>query len=106
MEVVFVVALALEIAGGALLASETITSARGTFPSAATPEEQLPRGRAMAGFGLLVVGFLVQLAGYAFDRTWLFALAIGVAAAGWCLGRVAEEPITSWLLRRHDKNAA
>jgi len=60
-----VVGLGLEVAGAAFLAWEAMTTRRGTFPSAATAEEQRPRSRAIVGFGLLALGVVVQLAGYA-----------------------------------------
>jgi hypothetical protein len=80
---------------------EAMTTVRGTFPSAATAEEQRPRSRAVVGFGLLALGVLVQLAGLAVHEVWLLAVAGGAIVAGLLGGRwLADGPVWSRLTRR------
>lgn len=82
MDVLLTVGLGLELAGAALLAWEAMTTRRGTYPSAGGAEEQFPRSRAIVGFGLLALGVVVQLAGYALDKVWLLAVAVGAVVVG------------------------
>jgi hypothetical protein len=108
MDVVFVVGLAIEIAGAALLAAGQIklvdlTIARPGTSSApvAEPrrEAQQESARFTVGFALLAGGVVVQLFGYAQDGGWwLLGLAVAVVVLAAFVGRViADEPVTSWL---------
>jgi hypothetical protein len=108
MDVVFVIGLAIEVAGAALLAAGQIRlvdrgiATRGmSLDRAAEPrrEAQQESARFTVGFALLATGVVVQLFGYAIDGGWwLLGLAVGVTALAAGLGRViADEPVTSWL---------
>jgi hypothetical protein len=100
VDVLLTVDLGIEVAGAALLAWEAMTSVRGTFPSAATAEEQRPRSWAIVGFGLLAVGVVVQLVGYAVAHVWLLAVAAGAIGVGVIAGRwLADGPMWVWLTR-------
>jgi hypothetical protein len=100
VDVLIVVGLGLEVAGAALLAWEAMTTPRGTFASAATAEEQRPRSRAIVGFGLLALGVVVQLGGYAVAHVWLLAVAAGAIGVGLIGGRwLADGPVWAWLTR-------
>jgi hypothetical protein len=108
MDVVFVVGLAIEVAGAALLAAgqirlvDRVIATRGmSVDRAAEPrrEVQQEAARFTVGFALLATGVIVQLFGYAIDGGWwLLGLAVGVTALAAAVGRViADEPVTSWL---------
>jgi hypothetical protein len=108
MDVVFVIGLAIEVAGAALLAAGQIrlvdrtTAPRGTsFPQSAQPrrEAQQESARFTVGFALLAVGVLVQLIGYAIDDGWwLLGLAVAVIALAAVVARfIADAPVTLWL---------
>jgi uncharacterized transporter YbjL len=107
MDVVFVVGLAIEIAGAALLAAgqiRLVDRAIAILGSAAEPrrEAQQEAARFTVGFALLAVGVLVQLVGYAIDGGWwLLGLAVGVIALAIVVGRaIADDPVTTWLHKR------
>jgi hypothetical protein len=108
MDVVFVIGLAIEVAGAALLAAgqirlvDRMIAARGMkAPQSAEPrrEAQQEAARFTVGFALLATGVIVQLIGYAIDGGWwLLGLAIGVMLVAALVGRViADAPVTSWL---------
>jgi len=95
---VFVIGLSLEIAGAAFLAAELLTldaavlAARGnTYAQSGEPhlEAQVPAARTFVGLGLLLVGFGVQIGGYAFGEgpVWLLLLSVAVVVGGFLLGR-------------------
>jgi hypothetical protein len=108
MDAVFVVGLAIEVAGAALLAAgqiklvdrTTVTRGR-NVPQSAEPrrEAQQESARFTVGFALLALGVVVQLVGYAIDGGWwLLGLAVGVIALAGLVGRfIADAPVTSWL---------
>ena len=107
MDVVFVVGLAIEVAGAALLAAGQIRLVDRTDVPRAPGEE--PRreahqaaARFTVGFALLAGGVLVQLVGYAIDGGWwLLGLAVGVMLLAAVAGRaLALTHVTSWLHRR------
>jgi hypothetical protein len=111
MDVVFVIGLAIEVAGATLLAAEVLTqdpfaiARRGlTLVSSDEPQREAQRefARALVGFGLLGVGVSVQLVGYAADGGWwLLALAVAVIAVAYLAGRVVGDRfVTSWLHRQ------
>jgi hypothetical protein len=108
MDVVFVVGLAIEVAGAALLAAGQIrlvdrTIARPVVDVARSGEPrreaQQEAARFTVGVALLAVGVIVQLVGYAIDGGWwLLGLAIGVFVLAALVGRrIADDPMTSWL---------
>jgi hypothetical protein len=108
MDIVFVVGLALEGAGATLLAAEVLTrdplaiARRGLLiagPDEPQRKDQLEPARALVGFGLLVVGVIVQLFGYAaHGGWWLLALAAVVIAVAYLAGRVAGNRfVATWL---------
>src|SRR3954454_13136537 len=108
MDVVFVIGLAIEVAGAALLAAgqiklvDRVIATRGTNADRAVEprrEAQQEAARFTVGFALLAIGVVVQLVGYAIDGGWwLLGLAIGVIVLAAALGRViADAPVTSWL---------
>jgi hypothetical protein len=101
VNVLLTVGLGLELAGAALLAWEAMTTVRGTFPSAATAEEQRPRSRAIVGFGLLALGALLQLVGLAVHEVWLLAVAAGAIVVGVIGGRwLADAVVWTRITRR------
>jgi hypothetical protein len=95
MDVLFVVGLAIEVAGAALLAAGQIRLVDRTPEP--TRDAQQVVARFTVGFALLAVGVVVQLVGYAVDGgSWLLALGVIVLAA--LVGRaIADAPVTSWL---------
>ena len=108
VDVVFVIGLAIELAGAALLAAgqirlvdRTIATRGMVSPRPAEPRREAQResARFTTGFALLAVGVVVQLFGYAIDGGWwLLGLAVGVVVLAAIVGRViADEPVTSWL---------
>ena len=107
MDVVFVIGLAIEVAGAALLAAGQIrlvdraTAARGVTANRSEPtrEGQQEAARFTVGFALLAAGVSVQLIGYAIDGGWwLVVLAVGVMLLAAVVGRIiADAPVTSWL---------
>lgn len=107
MDVVFVVGLAIEIAGAALLAAGQIRLVDRTFTARGigresgepTREAQQESARFTVGAALLATGVIVQLLGYAVDGGWwLLGLAVGVFLLAALVGRaIADEPLTSWL---------
>ena len=108
MDAVFVIGLAIEVAGAALLAAgqiklvDRVTATRGmSVPQLAEPrrEAQQESARFTVGFALLAVGVVVQLVGYAIDGGWwLLVLAVAVIALAAFVGRfIADAPVTSWL---------
>jgi hypothetical protein len=111
VDAVFVIGLAIEVAGAALLAAgqirlvdRTIATRAPNIPGAGEPkrEAQQEAARFTVGFALLATGVIVQLVGYAIDGGWwLLGLAIGVIVLAALVGRVtADAPVTSWLHRR------
>jgi hypothetical protein len=112
LAVTFVIGLSLEVAGAAFLAAELLTldpavlAARGnTYPQSGEPhlEAQVPAARTFVGLGLLLVGFGVQIGGYAFGEgpAWLMLLSLAVVVGGFLLGRrVSDQVLTPWLYRR------
>jgi hypothetical protein len=111
MDVVFVVGLAIEVAGAALLAAgqirlvdRTIATRGMNVPHSSEPrrEAQQESARFTVGFALLAAGVVVQLIGYAIDGGWwLLALAVGVIVLAALVGRViADAPLTTWLHRK------
>lgn len=106
MDVVFVVGLAIEVAGAALLAAGQIRLVDRTTatrePGAPRREAHQEAARFTVGFALLAAGVIVQLVGYAVDGGWwLLGLAIGVIVLAAAVGRViADAPVTSWLHRQ------
>jgi hypothetical protein len=108
MDVVFVIGLAIEVAGAALLAAgqiklvDRVIATRGLSPDRALPprrEVQQEAARFTVGFALLATGVIVQVFGYAIDGGWwLLGLAVGVTALAAAVGRViADDPVNSWL---------
>jgi hypothetical protein len=108
MDVVFVIGLAIEVAGAALLAAGqirlvdlTVARQRMTVEESGEPrrEAQQQSARFTVGVALLATGVIVQLFGYAVDGGWwLLGLAVGVFLLAAVVGRViADEPMTSWL---------
>lgn len=108
VDVVFVVGLAIEVAGAALLAAGQIRlvdrtivapGARIAQPGEPRREAQQEAARFTVGAALLAAGVLVQLVGYAIDGGWwLLGLALGVIVLAALVGRaVADAPMTSWL---------
>ena len=108
MDAVFVVGLAIEVAGAALLAAGQIKLVDRTpltrgmsIPQSAEPrrEAQQESARFTVGFALLALGVVVQLVGYAIDGGWwLLGLAVAVIALAAVIGRfIADAPVTSWL---------
>ena len=106
VDVVFVVGLAIEVAGAALLAAGQIRLVDRTTatrePGAPRREAHQESARFTVGFALLAAGVIVQLVGYAVDGGWwLLGLAIGVIVLAAAVGRViADAPVTSWLHRQ------
>ena len=88
MDTVFVVGLAIEVAGAALLAAgqirlvdRTILTPRTSVLESGEPrrEAQQESARFTVGVALLATGVIVQLVGYAVDGGWwLLGLAVGV----------------------------
>ena len=115
MNVAFVCGLALELAGATMLAASVLTARAGdvasrgiVYPTSGDPqqESQVEPARAIVGFGLLAIGFLVQIVAYAVDSGWcllLVALAVGLGAmlVGWLAVRWAVVP---WLHGRAVKH--
>lgn len=108
MDVVFVVGLAIEVAGAALLAAgqirlvdRTILTPRTSVLRSGEPrrEAQQESARFTVGAALLATGVIVQLVGYAVDGGWwLLALAVGVVVLAALVGRaIADAPMTTWL---------
>ena len=111
MDVVFVVGLAIEVAGAALLAAGQIRLVDSTIATrgmnvrqSGEPkrEEQQEAARFTVGFTLLAAGVIVQLIGYGIDGGWwLLGLAVGVMLLAALVGRaIANAPMTSWLHKR------
>jgi hypothetical protein len=106
VDAVFVVGLAIEVAGAALLAAGQIRLVdRGAKPDPAvepTREAQRESARFTVGFALLAGGVVVQLFGYAADGGWwLLGLAAAVIVLAAVAGRViADQPLTSWLHKK------
>jgi hypothetical protein len=108
MDVVFVVGLAIEVAGAALLAAgqirlvdKTIVPTRRVVAPPGEPrrEAQQEAARFTVGSTLLAAGVIVQLVGYAVDGgLWLLVVAVGVFVLAALVGRaVADAPLTTWL---------
>jgi hypothetical protein len=108
MDAVFVIGLAIEVAGAALLAAgqirlvdRTILTPRTNALPSGEPrrEAQQEAARFTVGVALLATGVIVQLIGYAVDGGWwLLGLAVGVIVLAALLGRaIADAPMTSWL---------
>jgi hypothetical protein len=108
MDAVFVIGLAIEVAGAALLAAgqirlvdRTILTPRTNALPSGEPrrEAQQEAARFTVGAALLATGVIVQLIGYAIDGGWwLLGLAVGVIVLAALLGRaIADAPMTSWL---------
>jgi hypothetical protein len=106
MDVVFVVGLAIEVAGAGLLAAGQIRLVDGTISGSDSSRSAEPRREAQqasarftVGFALLATGVIVQLFGYASDGGWwLLGLAVGVVLLAAFVGRtLADDPVTSWL---------
>jgi len=108
MDVVFVIGLAIEVAGAALLAAGqirlvdlTITPPQPSVPPSGEPrrEGQQQAARFTVGAALLAAGVILQLVGYAIHGGWwLLGLAAGVIVLAGVAGRViADAPLTSWL---------
>ena len=108
MDVVFVVGLAIEVAGAALLAAgqirlidKTITVPQVAVQPGAEPQREAHQeaARFTVGSTLLAVGVLVQLVGYAVDGgLWLLGVAVGVIVLAAVVGRaIADAPMTTWL---------
>ena len=105
MDVIFVVGLAIEVAGAALLAAGQIRLLdRTTVARSGEPrrEAQQEAARFTVGFALLAGGVIVQLFGYAADGGWwLLGLALGVIVLAALVGRaIADARVTTWLHRR------
>ena len=111
MDVVFVIGLAIEVAGAALLAAGqirlvdmTLAASRMNVPRSGEPrrEAQQQAARFTVGVALLAVGVTTQLVGYAIDGGWwLLGLAAGVIVLAALVGRaIADAPMTSWLHRQ------
>src|SRR4051812_5590941 len=111
MDAVFVIGLAIEVAGAALLGAgqiklvDRVIATRGAeLDRAAQPtrEAQREAARFTVGFALLAAGVIVQLFGYAADGGWwLLGLAVGVIALAAVVGRfIADKPVNSWLHKR------
>jgi hypothetical protein len=109
MDVVFVVGLAIEVAGAVLLAAGQIRLVDLTLiaprasnaPPTSQPrrEAQQQAARFTIGVALLGTGVVVQLVGYAIDGGWwLLGLAMAVILLAAIVGRaIADAPVTSWL---------
>jgi hypothetical protein len=107
MDVVFVVGLAIEVAGAALLAAGQIRlvdltlTPRPNVTELGEPrrEAQQHSARFTVGAALLAAWVIVQLFGYAADGGWwLLGVAVGVILLAAFVGRaIADEPMTSWL---------
>jgi hypothetical protein len=104
VDVVFVIGLAIEVAGAALLAAGQIRLVDRTAAKSGAPtrEAHQDAARFTVGFALLAGGVIVQLFGYASDGGWwLLGLAAGVIVVAAAVGRViADDPVTSWLHRQ------
>jgi hypothetical protein len=111
IDAVFVIGLAIEVAGAALLAAGQIrlvdrtleTGSEDVGPSDAPRREaQRASARFTVGFALLALGVIVQLFGYAIDGGWwLLGLAAGVIVLAALVGRaVADRRVTSWLHKK------
>jgi hypothetical protein len=108
VDVVFVIGLAIEVAGAALLAAGQIRLVDRTIgtrvaqPSEPGREARQEAARFTVGFAFLATGVVIQLVGYAIDGGWwLLGLAIGVIVLAALVGRrIADEPVTSWLHRQ------
>jgi hypothetical protein len=63
---------------------------------------ELPSARTFVGFGLLLAGFVVQIAGYVVDErsVWLALLAVAVALGGVLVGRLVADRMVAVLLYR------
>ena len=106
MDVVFVIGLAIEVAGAGLLAAGQIRLVDGTLSGTDSSRMAEPRREAQqasarftVGFTLLATGVIVQVFGYAVDGGWwLLGLAVGVVLLAALVGRaIADDPVTSWL---------
>jgi hypothetical protein len=106
MDVVFVVGLAIEVAGAGLLAAGQIRLVDGTIRGIDSSQSTEPireahqaSARFTVGFALLAGGVIVQLFGYAIDGGWwLLGLAVGVVFVAALVGRaIADDAVTSWL---------
>jgi hypothetical protein len=107
VEALFVIGLALETAGGGLLAAEAYqrdpleVARRGMTlisPDEPSRQAQLATARAIVGFGILVLGLLVQLLGYFSDEGWFLIVAVVIAPVAFYAGRVlADGPVASRL---------
>lgn len=108
MDWLFVVGIALDIAGGALLAGPTVLvgrkeiARRGVlFPSGGpTLDKARELALSRVGLGLLATGFVLQLGGYVVSSgdAWFLVVALavilGAGAGGWFLAdRVAAARI-------------
>jgi hypothetical protein len=111
MDVVFVIGLAIEVAGAALLAAGqirlvdlTMARPRMSVPQSGEPqrEAQQHAARFTVGVAFLAIGVIVQLVGYAIDGGWwLLGLAAGVLVLAALVGRaIADAPVTTWLHRQ------
>jgi hypothetical protein len=108
VDVVFVIGLAIEVAGAVLLAAgqirlvdRTLVARARNVPQSGEPrrEAQQEAARFTVGVALLATGVIVQLVGYAIDGGWwLLGLAVGVIVLAAAAGRgIADAPVTSWL---------
>jgi hypothetical protein len=108
VDVLFVIGLAIEVAGAALLAAGQIRlvdrSVAARDPQSGEPKREAQReaARFTVGFALLAAGVLVQLVGYAVDGGWwLLGLALGVLLLAALIGRaIADASVTTWLHKR------
>ncbi len=100
MDVRFVVGLAIEVAGAALLAAGQIRTVDRP-PATGQPQRETQQvlARFTMGFALLAVGVLVQLVGYAADGGWwLLGLALGAIVLAALIARaIADTHLTTWL---------
>ena len=109
MDIALVVGLAIELAGGILLAAgvlkfdrPTLRARGGTYPGGGgTREAQEEPGLVLAGLGFFVLGFLIQLAAQIGGDWWLWLVAAFITGAasglGWWLGGGL---IAGWLHER------
>jgi len=104
IDVVFVIGLAIEVAGAALLAAGQIRLVDLTVVTRETTVEPRREAHQVAarftvGFLLLALGVVVQLVGYAVDGGWwLVVVAIGVVAVARVIGlAIADTKVTTWL---------
>jgi hypothetical protein len=106
----FVIGLALDIGGAALVVGRLIIVPRthlamrgALFPSGGPTREAMEEvAFTWVGVGLIAVGFLLQLGGYviASDRPWLLGVAALATAAALGGGWLLASGVAAWLHRR------